>query len=203
MARRPKTEPTRPSAEPVLVADEREQNAQWLEEQEQRETRGEKKRKALQLERLGESLVKLPPAKLARVPMPDDLRAAVVEAQRIHALGAHGGYRRQIQFIGKVMRTVDAVPIAEALEAMKGEDAPSSAAFRAAERWRDRLIAEGDKALEELVKERPEVDRTSLRQLIRQAQKEQAAAKPPHASRAVFRVLRELFLPAAAGTDEA
>lgn len=184
-----------PASEPKIVHDEVELNAAWLEPEAERETRGEKKRKALQLERLGESLVKLTSAKVARIPLPNDLAAAVHEAQRLKEMGAHGGYRRQIQFIGRIMRTVDAVPIAEALEALNSEDAPSSAAFKLAERWRDRLVAEGDRALEELVRERPDVDRTALRQLIRQAQKDGAQGKPPHASRAIFRTLRLVFQP--------
>lgn len=182
-------------AEPVLVRDEMALNAAWLEgEEEERETRGARKNRALQLERLGESLVKLAPAKLARVPLPDDLAAAVHEARRIEAMGARGGYRRQVQFIGRIMRTVDARPIAAALEALKGEDAPSSAAFRTAEFWRDRLVAEGDRALGELVRVVPGLDRTALRQLTRQAQKETAQGKAPHARRALFRALRPLFL---------
>jgi ribosome-associated protein len=193
--------PPASAPEPKLVADEQQMNAAWLEEPQAPETRGEKKRKALQLERLGESLVTLPPAKLARVPMPDDLAAAVNEARRIKALGAHGGYRRQVQFIGRIMRTLDAQPIADALEAMRGEDAPSAAAFRAAERWRDRLIAEGDAALEELLRAKPGADPTRLRQLARQAQRERAAKKPPHAGRALFRELRALFGPASTPLD--
>ena len=144
-----------------IVPDEDVKNRAFLEEEEPRETRGEKKRKATQLERLGESLVHLPPAKLARVPLPDDLRAAVNEAVRIKS--SHGGYRRQVQFIGRIMRTIDAQPIADALETLKTEDAPSSRTFRAAELWRERLIANGDKALEDLVKEAPAADRTKLR----------------------------------------
>lgn len=182
---------TDPKHEPTLVADEQSKNSAWLEEEAPRETRGEKKRKATQLERLGESLVDLPPSKFARVPMPDDLRVAVTEARRIKS--SRGGYRRQVQFIGKIMRNLDAQPIADALEAMDGEDAPSAKTFRAAEVWRERLIAEGDKALEELVKESPAADRTSLRQLLRAAQKEKTSAKPPHATRALFRELKALF----------
>ena len=174
-----------------IVPDEDVKNQAYLEEGAPLETRGEKKRKATQLERLGESLVDLPPSKLARVPMPDDLRVAVVEAARIKS--SRGGYRRQVQFIGRIMRTIDAQPIADALESMKTEDAPSSRTFRAAEIWRERLIANGDKALEDLVKEAPLADRTKLRQLLRQAQKEKAALKPPHATRALFRDLKALF----------
>lgn len=196
MASRAGRHPPPPPGDAVLVPDEGEQNRAYLDEElPPKETRGEKKRKATQLERLGESLVHLPPAKLARVPLPDDLRAAVNEAVRIK--DSHGGYRRQVQFIGRIMRTVDAQPIADALEAMKGEDAPSARSFRAAEVWRARLIDDGDKALEELVKEQPLADRTKLRQLLRQAQKEKPVpgkpTKAPHATRALFRELKALF----------
>jgi len=156
----------------------------------ERETRGDKKRRAEQLERLGVEIVKLPLTKIARLPLPDDLREAVLEAKRI---SAHGGYRRQIQFIGRIMRGIDATPIAAALDGMKQEDAPSAASFKAAERWRDRLIDQGDAALEALVGEHPGADRTTLRQLMRQAVTEKAKKKPPHASRALFRALHTLF----------
>ncbi|OGQ12042.1 MAG: hypothetical protein A2138_01065 [Deltaproteobacteria bacterium RBG_16_71_12] len=165
-------------------------NRELLDGEGGRESRGAKKQRAQRLEKLGETLVALPAGKLARLELPDDLKAAVLEARRI---SAHGGFRRQIQFIGRIMRTVDARPIAAQLEALLQEDAPSSAAFRAAERWRDRLIAEGDVALAALVVERPEADRTALRQLMRQAVVEQAKQKPPHASRALFRALHQLL----------
>lgn len=165
-------------------------NRELVDGEEGRETRGAKKDRAYRLEKLGEALVKLPAGKLARLELPEDLAAAVQEARRITA---HGGYRRQIQFIGRIMRTIDARPIAAQLEALLQEDAPSSAAFKAAERWRDRLIAEGDVALAALVAERADADRTSLRQLARQAVVEQKKGKPPHASRALFRALHELL----------
>ncbi len=174
-------------ADDALVPDEAQLNRELVDDEPPpRESRGDKKRRAEQLERLGESLVKLPPGKLARVPMPDDLDAAVHEARRILDKGAHGGYRRQVQFIGRIMRTLDAQPIADALERMKSEDAPSSAAFRAAERWRDRLMAEGDAALEALVQEKPDADRTRLRQLVR-----------ARSTRVLFREVKALFDPPA------
>ena len=169
-----------------------------------REPRREKKHRAWQLENLGEALIKLSPGKLSRVPLPDDLRAAVVEAQRITA---RGGYRRQVQLVGKIMRTVDAVPIAEAVEALKHEGTLSSPAFRAAEKWRARLLMEGDAALTALLQERPDADATRLRQLLRQAKKKTStpvsAATPqtspqttPQAMRAeaeIARLLRALW----------
>lgn len=165
-------------------------NRALVDGEEARETRGAKKERAQRLEKLGEALVKLPAGKLARLELPDDLKSAVLEARRITA---HGGFRRQIQFIGRIMRTVDARPIAAQLEALLQEDAPSSAAFRSAERWRDRLIAEGDVALAAFVVERPDADRTALRQLTRQAAFERTKGKPPRAGRALFRSLHQLL----------
>jgi ribosome-associated protein len=170
-----------------------------FEELPEKETRGAKKRKATQLERLGESLVKLAGPKLERVPMPDDLRGAILEARRLlEKTSARGGYRRQVQLIGKIMRTLDAQPIADVLETLKSEDAPSSAAFRKAEVWRDRLLDGTDDDLDALFGAAPALlaERTHLRQLIRQAKKERTAKAPPHAQRALFRELRVAFLAA-------
>ena len=173
------------------------ENERWAKVEVEVKTRGEAKRKATQLERLGEALTKLKPGQLARVKMPDDLRASVVEAQRILAKKAWGGYRRQIQFIGRIMRTVDAQPIADALEAFALEGTRASQGFRQAERWREQLLAKGDEGIEGLVGEIPpgrKVDRTELRQLVRAAQKEKALPqKAPHAQRRLFRLLRGLF----------
>jgi len=166
-----------------------------------RPIRGPKKRKAIQLERLGESLVKLKPGQLARVPLPQDLHAAVVEAQRIFEKKAFGGYRRQVQFIGRIMRTVDAEPIAKALEQLQLEGTMASEAFQRAERWRTRLLDEGDAALDPLCSEHGEgVDRTALRQVIRAAQlerKKQATSPqtPSTNQKKLFRMLREIFEP--------
>jgi ribosome-associated protein len=192
------------------------ENARFADAPDVREAKGEKKRRALQLERLGESLVGLSPGQLVRVPLPDDLRAAVVEAQRILAKRAFGGYRRQVQLIGKIMRTVDAVPIAAALEALKLEGTLASAAFQQAEAWRTRFLeasaADVDKVLDELLHElsrgeatsADSVDRTALRQLARAAQKERAAQqnnqqKPSTSQKKLFRLLRASFEPGGPG----
>ena len=148
-------------------------------DEEPRETRSEKKRRATAVERVGERLVKLDDASLARIPMPDDLKAAVVEARRIRA---HGGYRRQIQYIGKIMRGLDARPIVDALAGLDAANATVSAAHKEAERWRDRLVAEGLPALDALLLEKPTADRAALAKLMRQK-----------ASRAIFRELRGQF----------
>lgn len=184
------------------------ENARFADEGPEREAKGEKKRRALQLERLGESLIRLKPGHLVRVPLPDDLRAAVVEAQRILAKKAFGGYRRQVQLIGKIMRTVDAEPIAKALDALKLEGTLASEAFQRAERWRTRLLDESGRAADDAIAQlateivdATRLDRTALRQIVRAAQKERAAQqnnaqKPSTAQKKLFRLLRDLFEPA-------
>lgn len=192
------------------------ENARFADEGPEREAKGEKKRRALQLERLGESLIRLKPGQLVRVPLPDDLDAAVKEAQRILAKKAFGGYRRQVQLIGKIMRTVDAEPIAKALDALKLEGTLASEAFQRAERWRTRLLDESGKAVDDAIAElavdvaaadgAARLDRTALRQIVRAAQKERAAQqtnaqKPSTAQKKLFRLLRELFEPGDGNAD--
>jgi len=162
----------------------------------EREAKGEAKRRALQLERLAEQLVGLKPGQLVRVAMPDELREGVIEAQRLRDKRAFGGYRRQIQRLGVIMRHTDAEPVAASLERLKEEGTASSAAFKAAERWRERLLDEGDAAITALCDERPNLDRTALRQLARAAGLERARQQtspqtPSTAQKKLFRVVRE------------
>jgi ribosome-associated protein len=157
-------------------------------------SRSADKRAAEALQALGEELTRLKPELLATFELPDRLRDAIAQAQSITA---HGALRRQRQFIGRLMRELDAAPIRARLLELRGEDAASRARFHRLERWRDRLIDEGDAALNALLEERPDADRTHLRQLAREARQErqQAADRPvpPMAQRALFRALRALF----------
>ena len=186
------------------------ENGRFQDEPAEREGRGAKKARALQLENLGEALVALKPGQLARVTMPNDLLVAVKEAQRIRDKKAFGGHRRQIQLIGKIMRTLDAEPIAKALEALALEGTIASEAFQLAERWRTRLLDEGDSAIDALCAEHPAIDRTTLRQAVRAAQKERKERelnhqKPTTNQKKVFRLLRDVFDPlsARASLDDA
>lgn len=147
------------------------------------------KRESEALQALGEALVELPASKLAKIPMPGNLADAVAEARRIKA---HGGRKRQLQYIGKLMRNIDAEPIQQAMEALSTEQARDNARFHRLEQWRDRLISEGDGALGELLEAYPQADRQHLRQLIRNAQREQAKGQAPKTARELFRYLREL-----------
>lgn len=146
------------------------------------------KRESSELQALGRELVELPDAKLARIPLPETLADAIDLARKMRP---REGLRRQMQFIGKVMRSVDEEPIRAALATVKQEDHASIAKLHRIERWRDRLIEEGDAGLEALLAEHSELDRQHLRQLIRQAQAEAKADRPPKSKRAIFRYLRD------------
>ena len=159
------------------------------EEEELGPSRSQLKREAEALQALGAELVKLNESKLAEIPMPERLHDAVMEARRIKS---HGGLRRQMQFIGRVMREVEAEPIREALDRVLNRDQAAAARFHQLEQWRDRLIAEGDKALAEWFEQYPESDRQHLRQLVRNAVKESKTGKPAGAGRALFRYVREV-----------
>ena len=154
-----------------------------------RPSRSQLKRDAEALQDLGRDLVELPQARLDRIEMPEKLREAIDLARRITA---HGGRRRQLQFIGKLMRRLDAEPIRGQLEAMLQADRRAAQRFHHLEALRDKLIAEGDAALGAIIETYPYADRQHLRQLIRQAQQERDKNKPPASARSLFRYLREL-----------
>lgn len=156
-------------------------------------SRSQLKREAEAVQALGRQLVELPASRYAAVmgklELPEALREAIATCRGINA---RGGRKRQLQYIGKLMRGIDVAPIRKALDALEGKDAEQNALLHRLERWRERLIAEGDAALAELVNEFPGADRQPLRQLVMKARKERDEAKPPAAARALFKALREL-----------
>jgi ribosome-associated protein len=117
-----------------------------------------------ELQRLGERLVRLSDRDLASVPLAEDLRDAVLEAQRLKPRTEQ--LRRQLQFVGRLMRKADPGPIIARLQML---DSGGEAALlqRQAEGWRVRLLAEGDAGLQALVELRPGLDRLRWRQLVR------------------------------------
>ncbi len=147
------------------------------------------KREMTALQDLGAVLVELSAHELERIPLPEKLHDAVVAARGMTQRGAR---KRQLQYIGKIMRHVDAEPIREHIAELQSRSRQSAARQHHLERLRDLLLTEGDAALEEVLQVFPDADRTHLRQLMREAHKEMLHNKPPHASRALFRYLREL-----------
>ena len=139
------------------------------------------------LQALGAELVELPVAQLDSLDLPEPLAAAVREAHRIHA---HEAKRRHLQYIGRLMRSVEPEPIRSALSELQGRAAAARARHRRIEQWRDRLLAD-DHALTEFAREHAAADLQALRTLIRNARREIAAQREPHAQRALFRALRD------------
>lgn len=154
-------------------------------------SKSQRKRDAHALQELGESLVNLNKSALAKIPMPDDLRMAISKAQHTQQRGA---LKRQIQYIGKLMRQLDDIAILrQAYEQVTHPFQENVEHHHLLEDWRDRLLAEGDSALEQLLSEYPQTDRQHIRQLLRTAHKEAEANKPPKSARELFRYLRELI----------
>jgi len=146
-----------------------------------------RKREMHELQALGAALVELSAAHLERMALPEELGQAVHEARRI---ASHEARRRQVQYIGRLMRDIDAGPIRAQLAAVHGGSAQERARHQRLERWRARLL-EDDGALTEFAQSHPEGNLQQLRALIRNARREQAEGRPPRAYRELFRVLRE------------
>ncbi len=152
-------------------------------------SKSQRKRDMHALQSLGQQLVELPKDQFEKITLAEGLHDAIMEARRIHQ---HGARKRQLQYIGKLMRGLDAEPIQEQLDTLLGHSKRAAQALHHLERWRDRLLEEGDGALADLLDEHPQADHQYLRQLMRNAQKESRADKPPKSTRLLFKYLREL-----------
>ncbi|EGQ8189370.1 ribosome-associated protein [Vibrio cholerae] len=167
------------------------QKAPWEEEEEIIwVSRTEMKNDMLALQKLGEELVELKPSALAKFPLPEDLAEAIKDAQRFK----NEARRRQLQYIGKLMRHIDPEPLQTALDKLRNKHSQTTALLHKLEQLRDRIVAEGDSAIEVAMERYPEADRQRLRLLARQATKEKASNKPPKSSREIFQLLKEAML---------
>ncbi len=153
-------------------------------------SKSQKKREATAAQELGKNLLSLSPDDLASIELPETLSHALSEARRIKKNSA---LKRQLQFIGKLMRQIDIEPIREQYLKLTNHYQKDIKEFHQLEKWRDRLLTEGDKALEELINDMPGTDRQHLRQLMRQAAKEAKLNKPPKSAREIFKYLKILF----------
>ncbi|MCV2885767.1 ribosome-associated protein [Aestuariibacter sp. AA17] len=147
------------------------------------------KQEAHALQKLGEELVKLGSAALAKIPMDDELEEAVELARKINK--KKDGYRRQLQFIGKLLRQRDVAPIEQALAELQASSQLANKAFHKIEQTRDTLLTQGDDAIQPLLVEYPDLDRQKLRQLVRMAKKQKEQNKPPKAARELFQYLKD------------
>ncbi len=166
-----------------------------FEQEYDRPSKSQLKREMTALQKLGEELIAQPKDRVLKVPLPEDVRDAILACQTIRD---HEGRRRQLQFVGKKMRSLTEEEVAQVqrvLESFKGGSRTETALLHAIERRRERLLAD-DNALTELLSRHPELDAQQLRTLIRNARREQEQNKPPKAYRELFQILKTLQSPA-------
>ena len=165
----------------------------------ERPSKSERKRAAHAAQDLGETLIRLRDADLDALGLPETLSEAIRAARSIRSRAAGA---RQRQYIGKLMREIDPEPIRAALAARSERDAIETQLFKRAESWRERLLAEGETALEELAGMRPGLDREDWSRRVAAARRERGAAergtaghpgRSGPASRELFRALRALL----------
>jgi ribosome-associated protein len=149
------------------------------------------KREMTALQKLGEKLVNLKPRQLHDIPLPEHLLLAIEAAQKI---SSHGAKRRQLQYIGKLMRSIDPEPIQTALDKLYSGQQHETHEFHDLEEWRTRLLTGDDAVINDFLEIYPNTDRQQLRQLLRNARKENEVNKPHGALKALFRYLREVQL---------
>lgn len=154
----------------------------------------QQKREAEAVQKLGTALVELPAAQfrslVEKLALPDKLCDALVECR---TLKAREGRRRQLQYIGKLMRGIDAAPVQQLLAEFERGGQMASAQLHDIERWRERLLTDGDVALKELLQIHPEADAVHLQKLIVSVRKDSVQNLPPRAARTLFSCLRELM----------
>ncbi|RKS85220.1 ribosome-associated protein [Orbus hercynius] len=149
-------------------------------------SKSEIKRDAEALKKLGVELVELSKNELEKIPLDESLARAIELAQKIKK----EGYRRQIQYIGKLLRSRDIEPITQALDKLKNRHNQQIALFHRVEKLRDELIKTGD--AEPILALYPIADRQQLRNLARLAKKELEENKAPKSARQIFQYLKEL-----------
>lgn len=160
-------------------------------DEEEGKSKSQVKREMHELQKLGEELVALSAASRAKVPLDDELKDALQLADKLS--NKREALRRHIQFIGRLMRTRDLEPIDQALALLRNTNQAATRQFHKVENWRDKLLADND-ALTEFIAAYPQVDVQQLRQLIRNAKKEQEKQQPPKYFRELFQLIKPLII---------
>jgi len=140
------------------------------------------------LQAIGVALVGLDPARLASLGLPERLADAIAQARTITK---HEGRRRQLQYVGRLMRDVDPAPVQAALDAWSHGTTAARAQFAALERWRTRMLDDAD-GLAEFLAAYPAADRFALAALVDDVRAERIKGGPPHKYRALFRTLKRI-----------
>ncbi|HET9653653.1 MAG TPA: ribosome biogenesis factor YjgA [Usitatibacter sp.] len=148
-----------------------------------------RKRQMTELQDVGAALVRLSPEQLARLELPEALREAVLECKR---LKKHEAVRRQKQYIGRIMRDIDAEPIVEQLRAIEAPSRQQTALLHLAEKWRDEMLHNAD-AVDRFAREFPHADAHKLRALVAAANEERRGKRAPKHFRELFHMLNTII----------
>ena len=159
-------------------------------EESHRPNKSQLKREADALFGLGKRLVELEKSTLQSLELPNELASAIDAAKEIRSNNA---LKRQFKLIGKMLRSIETEGLQKVIEDRDLQHRKGVGEFHQIEKWRDRLIAEGNSAVSELLSSYPDVDRQRLNQLVRSAAKEAQLGKPPKSSRQLFRFLRDVI----------
>ena len=160
-------------------------------DEEEGKSKSQVKREMHELQKLGEELVSLSAAARAKVPLDDELKDALQLADKLS--NKREALRRHIQFIGRLMRTRELEPIEQALAILRNTNQAATRQFHKVEQWRDKLLADND-TVTDFIAAYPDVDVQQLRQLIRNAKKEQEKQQPPKAFRELFQLIKPLII---------
>lgn len=154
------------------------------------ESKSQRKKDMLAIQKIGESLIQLTEDQLATLDLPDSLLLAI---QHMKSLTSNEAKRRQLQYIGKIMRQLDVEPIKQALKYKAYVHEKSTEEFHHIEEWRTKLLVHGDDALNTCLTDYPKADRQQLRQLIRNALQDRKNNKNTGAEKALFKYLRSII----------
>ncbi len=152
-------------------------------------SKSQRKREMLELQDLGRTLSELRPDQLSSIPMDDSLRQALHE---LKAIRSHEAHRRQLQYVGKLMRSIETGPIRQALAGVQTGNVENTRRLHLAEKWRERLIGEGDAAVTDFMALFPAAEAQHLRNLVRNARRDLDQQKNRGNGRKLFRYIREL-----------
>jgi len=169
------------------VKDDENETVNELEE-ELPKSKSQIKREMHELQALGKQLVELPLKQLIDIPISDKLRNAIIAARSLK----HGAIRRQLQYIGSLMPKEDEASIRTMLHKLQQPHKDEVKVFHQLEQWRDQLLQGDQDLLDELANKFENFDRQHIRQLIRNAKKEQELNKPPKSARLLFKYLTKI-----------
>ncbi len=162
------------------------ENEDWV-------SKSQLKRDSKDLQNLGKKLASFSAEQLAKVPLNDKMVDAVELAQKLS--NKRGALKRHFQFIGKILRSIDVEPIIAAVEAIEDTDNSSKLTFKKMEYWRDRIVAEGDPAIDECCDKHHNMDRQKLRQLCRNLKKAPSEEKKTRFARQIFKEIQAILNP--------